>query len=117
MFVHKAGFLVLVSALSFSCGPSPERPAAEPGSGDSDSVDGTAYEGVGTIMEINDNSILIDHDAIPGFMEAMSMTYPVSDPALLEPFEQGMVVSFRVVVKGSSYKIDRIEPGARRQGS
>jgi hypothetical protein len=108
--------VLLVSALCFSCGSGAGRSEA-PAGGGGEAVEGTAYEGVGTIVEIRDDSVVIDGDAIPGFMEAMEMDYPVSDPALLDPFEQGMVVKFRVVVNGSSYVVDRIEAGAQRQGS
>lgn len=67
------------------------------------------YEAVGTIVRIEGEYVLIDHDDIPGFMDAMTMTFPVTDPSLLEGLDQGTRVSFRVVVDGARYEIDRIE--------
>lgn len=68
------------------------------------------YEATGTIINIEGEYVLIDHGDIEGFMDAMTMTFPVTDVALLEGFEKGTRVTFRVVVDGASYEIDRIEP-------
>ena len=68
------------------------------------------YESEGSVVSIEDNLVLIDHEDIPGFMDAMTMTFPVSDRALLEGVERGMRVKFRVVVDGANYSLDRIEP-------
>ena len=54
--------------------------------------------------------MLIDHEDIAGFMDAMTMTFPVTDASLLEGLDKGTRVTFRVVVDGASYEIDRIEP-------
>ncbi len=54
--------------------------------------------------------MLIERGNIPGFMDAMTMTFPVSDPSLLEGLEKGTRVTFRVVVDGASYEVDRIGP-------
>jgi manganese oxidase len=40
--------------------------------------------------------VLIDHEAIPGFMAAMEMAYPVSDPALLQGLKEGDKVEFTI---------------------
>lgn len=68
------------------------------------------HEAVGTVVSVEGEYVLIDHGDIPGFMDAMTMTFPVSDPALLEGLEEGTRVTFWVVVDGASYTIDRIEP-------
>lgn len=114
MNAPKTGWLALLAALAFACS-SGDGGTASGGSAGEEGVSGKTYEGVGTIVEIREDSIVLDHDAIPGFMEAMEMPYPVSDPSILEPFEQGMVVRFRLVVNGSSYVVDRIEAGAQRE--
>ena len=88
-------FLVLCAS---ACAP--DRPVATGGV--------EVYEATGTIVSIEGEYVLIDHGDIPGFMDAMTMTFPVSDPALLGGFERGARVSFRVVVDGASYEIDRI---------
>lgn len=48
-----------------------EKPLSEPGE--------TLYTLKGTILsrDASDNSVRVDHEAIPGFMEAMTMDYPV----------------------------------------
>lgn len=71
------------------------------------------YDAQGTIVRIEGEYVLIDHEDVPGFMDAMTMTFPVSDPSVLEGLEQGARVSFRIVVDGASYEIDQIEPIAR----
>lgn len=106
----KLALLMFASTIVLACGGG--EPESAPASGD---TSGTTYEGVGTVVEIRDDSIVLDHDTIPGFMEAMTMPYPVSDPSILEPFEQGMVVNFRVVVDAQEYTIDRIESGGERE--
>lgn len=67
------------------------------------------FDGTGTLVAIEDGKLLIDHEEIPGFMDAMTMTFPLEDPALLEGLEPGVRVAFRVAVRGSSYAIDQIE--------
>jgi protein SCO1/2 len=39
------------------------------------------------------NEIVLDHGAIPGFMEAMTMSYPVADPAAISELHPGDVIS------------------------
>lgn len=107
---------LVVSSLLFACGGGTE-PAAdeEPAAASAPASETRTYQGVGTIVELSEESLVLDHDAIPGFMEAMSMSYPVDDPSILEPLEEGMVVRFRVVVDEDGYLVDHIEPGGERQ--
>jgi protein SCO1/2 len=49
--------------------------------------------------------VTLDHGAIPGFMEAMTMSFPVKDAAILSGLEQGMRVKFRIEVDGSAYAV------------
>ena len=65
---------------------------------------------MGTIISVEEEHVLIDHEDLPGFMDAMTMTFSVSDPELLNGLEDGTRVRFRVVVDGASYTIDHIEP-------
>ncbi len=76
----------------------------------------TYYDAVGTITAIHENHVSIDHDEIPGFMNAMTMNFEVKvsgDPSLLQDLEQGMDVRFRVAVVDREVKIDQIERGER----
>lgn len=56
--------------LAFTCAKQ-EKPLSEPGE--------KVYTLKGKIVgrDASDNSLRIDHQAIPGFMEAMTMDYPV----------------------------------------
>jgi len=83
-------------------GCAPDQPEATAGP--------KTYEATGTIVSVEGEHVLIDHQEIPGFMDAMTMTFPVRDPSLLEGLDQGTRVTFRVVVDDASYEIDRIEP-------
>jgi Cu/Ag efflux protein CusF len=108
--------MLAVALLSFSCGsgeapPSEEAaPAPEPAAQES-SGEKQYFEAKGLIEDIdrNDNTITIDHEDIPGFMNAMSMSFSVEDPALLDGLGIESEVEFRVEVLGDgTYYIDRI---------
>lgn len=43
----------------------------------------------GTVVEVLDGRLKIDHQAIPGYMGAMQMTFPVSRPELLNGLKAG----------------------------
>ena len=43
----------------------------------------------GTVVEVVDGRLKIDHQAIPGYMGAMQMTFPVSSPELLSGLKSG----------------------------
>ena len=59
--------------------------------------------------QFNGDAALIDHEAIPGYMEAMRMPFRVEDPALLQELEPETAIAFRLVVKEDGSYIDRIE--------
>lgn len=74
----------------------------------------TYYNGVGTIITIiNEDHVKIEHDEIPGFMNAMTMNFKVKDPSLLQDLAPGMDVRFRVAVLDREVEIDQIERGER----
>ena len=94
-----------------ACDPSQSRPPRDDEPSRSDEV--TYYEGTGTVAELLETHVRIEHDAIPGFMDAMTMSFEVADPSLLADIEPGMDVTFRIVVESSSAVIDRIARGER----
>jgi protein SCO1/2 len=65
----------------------------------------------GRIMSVDKlgHELIIDHDSIPGFMEAMTMPYPVSDNSMLEQVVPGDEVSADLRVEGERISIDKIE--------
>jgi protein SCO1/2 len=65
----------------------------------------------GVILKVDPagKSAAIDAEKIDGWMEAMSMDYPVHDPALLKPLKTGDHISATVHVPADlNYWIDNI---------
>jgi len=83
-------------------------PAAETPSTEADQV----YESTGTIESIGENgqSITLNHHEIPGLMGAMTMTFSVDDPSILEGLKPGMEVRFGLRVTASRYIVVEISP-------
>ena len=55
------------------------------------------------------NQVVIDHGPIKGFMDAMTMGYPVESPSLLEGLQMGDKVRFTIDVKKKAIvKIEKL---------
>ncbi|MFQ5699722.1 MAG: SCO family protein, partial [Myxococcota bacterium] len=82
-------------ALALGCGRSPRE----------------IYEGRGRVIEIDrvDGQIRIAHEAIPGFMPAMTMTFDVPDSKLLDAVEPGAQVRFSLARSEESLRIVALE--------
>jgi protein SCO1/2 len=52
--------------------------------------------------------VTVDHEAIPGFMGAMTMAYPVKDEHLLDNLAAGDQVTAKVVANGADYWLEDI---------
>jgi|SRR5438477_5026293 len=65
----------------------------------------------GRVMSIDKlgHELIIDHDSIPGFMEAMTMPYPVSDNSMMEQVVPGDEIRADLKVEGERISIDKIE--------
>lgn len=64
------------------------------------------YPLIGKIVSVDNDqkTLLVDGQAIPGFMDAMTMPYPVRDPHLLEGLQPGDQITADVVVgTGGAY--------------
>ncbi|MGH7341471.1 MAG: copper-binding protein [Candidatus Rokuibacteriota bacterium] len=96
-----AAAMLLVTALAAAACGEGTPAGGHPGRGVVQSVDAAAGQ------------ITIDHGEIPGLMKGMTMTFHVSDPALLEGISPQQEVDFGVVEKGSRYVVVRIEPVPR----
>lgn len=75
----------------------------------------THYEGVGQYLfhstEDSLTTVTINHEEIPGFMDAMAMPYAIQDLSLVAGLEPGQDIEFRVVAEDDGfYFIDRITP-------
>jgi protein SCO1/2 len=58
--------------------------------------------------------LTVDHEAITGFMGAMTMAYPVKDDHLLDGLSAGDQVTARVVSAGGSYWLEDFKMTKRR---
>jgi Cu/Ag efflux protein CusF len=70
---------------------------------------GRGAEGVVESVDAAANRITIDHGEIPGMMGAMTMTFDVADPALLQGIEAGTPIRFDVAYENGSYRVTAIE--------
>ncbi|HTV58198.1 MAG TPA: SCO family protein [Verrucomicrobiae bacterium] len=64
------------------------------------------YPLIGTVVSVNkdQNTVIVDGQAIPGFMDAMTMPYPVHDPRILEGLQPGDQITGDVIVgTGGAY--------------
>jgi protein SCO1 len=70
--------------------PLPKNPTQTAGN-TSEQADVKTYRLVGTVREVRaaDGEVEIDHEAIPGFMAAMRMPFPVKDRTVLESLRPG----------------------------
>lgn len=68
------------------------------------------YKLTGEVLAKSDGQLSIDNDNIPGFMPAMTMTYPVQDPQGLQQVQPGDRITADVVVQkgGSNYWLQRV---------
>jgi Cu/Ag efflux protein CusF len=91
--------LALALLLAAACGPGPDVQSGT-GQGSVVSVDPAAGE------------ITLDHGEIPGVMGAMKMSFPVSDPKILEGVQPGQSVEFDVEHRGGMYTVKAIRPAS-----
>jgi protein SCO1/2 len=68
------------------------------------------YELKGKVVSVDKSQtqMLVDHEAIPGFMGAMAMSYPVKDPKLLDGLAPGDQITAQVVVSGDNLWLENI---------
>ena len=74
-----------------------------------------AYVLKGTIVarDASENSLRIDHEAIPGFMEAMTMDYPVRGAGVSSLPADKTAIAAKLHVIETSYWITDVRPAAR----
>jgi Cu/Ag efflux protein CusF len=91
--------LALALLLAAACGSGPDVQSGT-GQGSVVAVDPAAGE------------ITLDHGEIPGVMGAMKMSFPVSDPKILEGVQPGQSVEFDVEHRGGMYTVKAIRPAS-----
>lgn len=62
-----------------------------------------AAHGIVEDVDRENAQVLIDHEAVPGLMGAMTMNFTVPDPALLARLRRGQVIDFVIDFTGRSY--------------
>jgi protein SCO1/2 len=67
-----------------------------------------ALRGVITAVDPGRREITVRHEAIPGYMEAMTMPYPVDPSVRLDLLEPGDEITARLVVDGPRSRLDEI---------
>ncbi len=69
-----------------------------------------AAKGVVRGVHAAQGQVTIDHEEIPGMMDAMTMTFDVADPASLDGLEPGAEVDFELIYEGGRYTVTEIAP-------
>ena len=75
------------------------------------SPDAKRYELKGVVIEVDPagKKVKVQHEEIPGFMSAMTMTFPVrDDPKVVEFLRPGDRIEARLVVDGSTYFLEEV---------
>jgi protein SCO1/2 len=111
-----AGFVAL-AALSGACrrkespvpANAPSRPAIVPQPTLSANAQRYALKGVVVAVDPAKREVRVDHEDIPGFMSAMTMTFPVrDDPKVIEFLRPGDRIEARLIVDGSVFFLEEV---------
>jgi protein SCO1/2 len=112
-----AGLAAAVAlALAFGCksrrelpANAPSRPAISPGANVSASAKRYPLKGVITAVDFSKPAITVAHEEIPGFMEAMTMSFPVrDDPKVVALLRPGDRIEARLVVDGPTFFLENV---------
>lgn len=102
-----ACFLLVAFALACNTAPAPE-PEAE---AETPAAETHRYELHGKVLELRPgetNAAVIEHDEIPGFMDAMTMTFPVKDAAEFAKLHANDTINADVVSSDDEFYIENI---------
>src|SRR5579884_2377399 len=77
------------------------------------------YAMTGKVISVDANKpeVVVDSKEIPGFMQAMVMSYPVKDASLLKGIAAGDEISSTVVVEEHNYWLENIEVTKKASGA
>jgi Cu/Ag efflux protein CusF len=96
---------------SIACGSQPQqRNETSPAAGPASQADSSRFDLKGKVVSVDKagKRLTVDHEAIPGFMSAMTMAYPVKDDRALDSVAAGDEITAKVVSTGSSYWLEDI---------
>ena len=78
------------------------------------------FVGRGVVRDVADGALVIQHEAIPGFMGAMTMSYRVAEDLDAGNLETGDAVTFRIELHESGghriFGVEAIEPEGEDEG-
>jgi len=101
-----ACLLLVAFAIGCNTAPAPEPEAAAP------AVETHRYELHGKVLQLRAgeaNAAVIEHDEIVGFMDAMTMTFPMKDAAEFAKLHENDYVNADVVSSDDEFYIENIE--------
>jgi protein SCO1/2 len=97
----------LVFALSFAlvlsgCRQNKPATAATSSPGAAATTPVKTYPIRGKIVSINGANVMLDHEAVPGFMDAMTMSYKLKDPSIVSELHPGDRITATLLVSQDS---------------
>jgi protein SCO1 len=94
----------------FGCGGEPRQKNSAPQKTQASESQPARYDLKGKVVAVDKDGkrLTVDHEAIPGFMGAMTMAYPVKDEHLLDNLAAGDQVTAKVVANGADYWLEDI---------
>jgi len=94
--------LILLPSLLTSCRKSPDT--ANSSAATQESADVKTFPIRGKVVSVDPakGSVMLDHEAIPGFMEAMTMAYPLKDKSLAGELHPGDRITATLLVRKTS---------------
>jgi len=100
------GLLVLLAPLACAkrATSAPDKPAAA-----SAQAKRYPFRGIVRGVDRSKREVTVEHDAVPGFMDAMTMSFPVrDDPQVFEILHEGDRLEAKLVVDGADYWLEEI---------
>lgn len=109
--VMRRFFAVFTFLVALGCGIGCDSASTRPSSKSEASGEITNYFGVGEVRSLGTDgkSVVVKHEAITNFMEAMTMPFPVHDPRELQGLKSGDRINFRLRVTATDGWIDQIQ--------
>lgn len=111
LLVLMAGMVVFASCSKQSAAPPPPAVASESAPAKAELPGAKIFAVKGVVEELlpGGKVVRIRHEAIPDYMEAMSMPFDVKDPQELKGLKAGDEVSFRMLVTEDDGWIDQVK--------
>jgi len=106
-FILAAGLCLAISACG---GGQSEQPQTQAAPAQSAAGEEQRYDLKGKVVSVDkpEKRLTVDHEAIPGFMGAMTMPYAVKDEQQLENLSAGDQVTAKVVAGPNGIYLDNI---------